>query len=274
MKKRKILSGQSVKRKKKHPKDFSGFFRAAKTVSSLSLKIVCLCAVVASISVLFLSLYQYLISSPCMTLEEVRISGVDESIKRELIEITDLDSELSLLTINLNGLKKKMESHPWVRKVELEKSFPDLLIVRVEKEVPYAIVVLDKLYYINRWGVPFKELEYNDDKDFPFINGISPGNNDREYYMKLAARILSVFESEKGAWSIENISEIYFGEGETVSLYSTSMPLVLKMGYDGLAMKKKKLRSILDDLKGRIHMVKAIDLNYSKQAVVSFRDAG
>jgi len=276
MKKRTILSGQAVKKKRKHPKDYSGFFRMIKSASSLSLKILCLGIVVVSVSALFLYLYQYMISSPYMRLEEVRISGVDETIKRELIEISDLDSELSLLTINLKDLKKKMESHTWVRKVELEKCFPNILLVRAEKEIPYAIVALDKLYYINRWGIPFKELEYSDNKDFPVITGISPGDKDTARNMKLAAGILSVFESEKGAWSMEDLSEIHFEKGRKVSLYSTSMPMVLKMGYDKLAVKKKELKKILAHLKetGRIHMVKAIDLNYSDGAIVSFRDAG
>ncbi len=276
MKKRTILSGQSVKKKKKQPKDYSGFFRVIKSASSLSLKILCLCIVVVSVSALFLYLYQYLLSSPHMALEEVRISGVDEVIKRELIEISDLDSQLSLFTINLRDLKKKMESHPWVRKVELEKSFPDLLLVRAEREIPYAIAALDKLYYINRWGEPFKELEYSDNKDFPVITGISPGNNDRDHYLKLAAGILSVFESDKGAWSMDDLSELHFEKGKKVSLYSTSIQVVLKVGYDELAVKKKELKRIIEHLKetGRIHMVKAIDLDYSDGAVVSFRGAG
>lgn len=276
MKKRTILSGQSVKRKRKQQKDCSAIFSATKTVCSLSFKIVCLCAVVVSVSALFLYLYQYLISSPYMALEEVRISGVDESIKRELIEISDLDSEISLFTINLKELKQKMESHPWVRKVELEKRYPNLLLVRAEKEMPFAIVALDKLYYINRWGESFKELEYNDNKDFPVITGILSVKNDRDHYMKLAAGILSDFESETGAWSIENLSEIHFEKGEKVSLYSTSMPFVLKMGYDGLSVKREELRKILGHLKdkGRIHKVKTIDLDYTDGAVVSFRDAG
>jgi cell division protein FtsQ len=274
--KRTILSGQTVKRKRKQKKDYSRFFRILKGTFSLSLKIFFLTIVVASISALFIYLYQYLISAPYVKLEEVRISGVDETTKKELIKISGLDSELSLLTMNLNRIKQKMESHPLIRTVELEKCFPDLLIVKAEKEIPYAIVALDKLYYINRWGEPFKELEYSDNKDFPVITGISPQNNDREQYMKLAAEILSVFESDNGAWSMEDLSELHFEEGKKLSLYSTSMPLVLKMGCDELAVKKKELRRILGHLKetGRIHLVKAIDLNYSGEAVVSFRDAG
>jgi cell division protein FtsQ len=274
MKKRSILSGQSVQRR--HSRNYSGIFRMFKSLSLLSLKIICLLTVVASISFLFIYLYQYLISSPYVKLKEVRIIGVDDKIKRELIEISDLDSEKSLLTIDLKAIKKKMESLPWVRKVELEKSFPNVLLVRVEKEIPFAIVVLDKLYYIDRRGVPFKELEYSDNKDFPVITGIPSGSADKDHYMKLAAGILSAFESGKDDWSMDDLSELHFEKDESVSLYSTSTPLVLKMGYNKLALKKKELKRILSHLKktGRMNMVKTIDLNYSDGAVVSFRDAG
>ena len=274
MKKRSLLSGQSVQRR--HPRNYSGIFRMFKSLSLLSLKIIFLLTIVASISFLFIYLYQYLISSPYVKLKEVRIIGVDDKLKRELIEISDLDSEMSLLTIDLKAIKKKMESLPWVRKVELEKSFPNLLLVRVEKEIPFAIVVLDKLYYIDRWGVPFKELEYSDNKDFPVITGIPSGSADKDHYMKLAAGILSAFESGKGDWSMDDLSELHFEKDESVSLYSTSTPLVLKMGYNKLALKKKELKRILSHLKetGRMNMVKTIDLNYSDGAVVSFRDAG
>ena len=274
MKKRSILYGQSVQRR--HPRNYSGIFRMFKSLSLLSLKIICLLTVVASISFLFIYLYQYLISSPYVKLKEVRIIGVDDKLKRELIEISDLDSEMSLLTIDLKAIKKKMESLPWVRKVELEKSFPNLLLVRVEKEIPFAIVVLNKLYYIDRWGVPFKELEYTDNKDFPVITGIPSGSAEKDHYMKLAAGILSAFESGKGDWSMDDLSELHFEKDESVSLYSTSTPLVLKMGYNKLALKKKELKRILSHLKetGRMNMVKTIDLNYSDGAVVSFRDAG
>ncbi len=273
MKKRSILSGQSVERR--HPKEYFKIFRIFKNLFVMSVKILCLCMVVVSISVLFIYCYQYLVSSPYVRLEEVRITGVDEKIKRELIEISDLDSDLCLLTIDLREIKQKMESHPWIRNVDLEKSFPNLLLVRAEKESPYAIVVLDRLYYINRWGIPFKELEYKDDKDFPVITGISYKSNDRDHLMKLAAGILSAFESDKGAWSMGDLSELHFEEGKKVFLYSISMPLVLRMGYENIDVKKKELRRILSHLKetGRIDMVKAIDLNYSDGAIVSFKDA-
>jgi len=167
MKRKPVLYRQSVKRK--HPMNFSEVLRVARLVTSFSLKIVCLFIGAVTISILFLYLYQYLLSTPYIKLREVSIEGVDDGLKSELIELADLDSELSLLTLNLNEMKKRMESHPWVRTVKLEKSFPHLLRIRAEMERPFAIVALDRLYYMNRWGVAFKEIDYNDNKDYPGI---------------------------------------------------------------------------------------------------------
>lgn len=274
MKRKSILSKQSVKRR--HPADFSGIFSAFRTVSSFSLKAACLLFGVISISLLFLYLYQYLVSTPYIKLKEVSIEGVDDSLRKELVELAGLGSDLSLLTLDLNGMKKKMESHPWVRAVELEKSFPSLLRIKVEREEPFAIVVLDRLYYMNRMGRAFKEVKYFENKDYPVITGITEEKYSRDDYLKVAAGILAVFENDKGAWSIDKLSELHFNDIDRVSLYSTVLPVVLRMGCMELAEKKKDLVEIIDHLKssGQIHMVKAIDMNYEDGALISLREAG
>lgn len=274
MKRRSILSGQSVKKKNsKKNSDFSGIFHL---LFSVSVKVIFMFVGMISVSLLFLYLYQCLVTSPYIRLEKVKILGGNETIKRELIKMSGLDNEVSLLTMNLDALKQKMEKDPWVRSVELEKRFPHTLIVKVDKERPYAIVALDKLYYIDRWGTPFKEINFEDNKDFPVITGIPLKSNNRNKYLKEAVEILSSFGSDTGPWSMNNLSELHFNESGRVSLYSTLLPVELKLGDSELALKKEELKKILAHLKktGQIHLVKIIDLNYTDGAVVSFRNAG
>jgi len=274
MKRKKVLSRQSVKRKR--TVNYSSLVGTIRRVASFSLKIACLFIGIISVSLLFLYLYQYLVSTPYVKLREVKIEGVNEVLKSELIGLAELNSGLSLLTLNLNEVKKKMESHPWVRAVELEKSFPHLLRIKAEKEEPFAIVALDGLFYMNRSGVAFKEIEYKENKDYPVITGISEDDYTRKEYLEIAASILSIFENDTGAWSINKISELHFTNIDKVSIYSTELPVVLKMGCSDLGLKRKKLREIVAFLNrsGRINMVKAIDLNYEDIAVVSYREAG
>jgi cell division protein FtsQ len=272
MKRKSVLEKQNVKRRDSQT---YGLIRVIRSVFWMSFKIGVLFSAIVGISVLFLYIYQYLVSSPYLKLEQVNVSGVEQGIKRELIEISELDSSQSLVTINLKAIKAKMETHPWVRSVDLEKSFPHTLIVKAEKEIPCAVVALDRMFYMNRWGKLFKEVEQTDYKDYPVVTGILDGKK-KDYSLRFAARVLDLFKTDSGAWSLKELSEIHFNDEDTVYLYSMSLPVVIKIGDNELALKSGKLKKVIKDLTktGRINMVKAIDLNYGNDVFVSFRDSG
>jgi cell division protein FtsQ len=272
MKRESILARQSVKRRSQ--KDTSVFWRVIRVVFSLSFKVSLLAIGVISLSLVFLSLYEYLVSSPYLKLEQVIVRGVDEDMKREMIDMSELDVESSLLSINPDKIKEKIERHPWVRAVKLEKRFPHTLVINAEKELPVAVVVLDGLSYMNSRGEVFKEVEQADDKDYPLITGISTNGAIGDAQLEMAAFVLDILKSETGAWSYEELSEIHVNEDCDVSIFSTSLPAVIKMGNRELLTKKDQLDKITRHLSetGRIHMVKSIDLNYRKGAVVSFNN--
>jgi len=269
-----ILDRQAIKRK--NSKDPSRSWRIIRFVGFLSFKLFLLLIGIISLSLLFLFLYGYLVSSPYIKLEQIIVTGVDEDIKREMIEMSGLNSDSSMFSINLNEIKEKMERHPWVRSVELEKRFPHTLIIKAEKEVATAMVLLDRLTYMNSSGALFKEVEQSDEKDYPLITGISRIGKVRDKQIKTAAIVLDLFRTETGAWSHKEISEIHISEDCDVSLYSISLPTVIRMGSGELDVKKDDLEKITRHLQetGQMQMVKVIDLNYRDGVVVSFNDAG
>ena len=271
MKRKSILDRQSIK--KRNPEKSSRFWRGVCIVSSLSFKILLLLMGMISVSLLFLVLYQYLITSPYIKLEQVVIPGVDEELRRDIVRMSGLNTDMSLLALNLDEIKKSVELHPWIRKIDLEKKLPHTLIIRVEKEVPRALVALNKLAYMNKWGEIFKEVEGCDNKDFPVITGISKKDIDMCGKLRSAANILDIFESETGALFLKEISEIHFDQDGDVSLYSVSLPIMVKMDDKELKVKKNELVRIVEHLQktGRTNRVKTIDLNYPDGVVVSFR---
>jgi len=243
-------------------------------ISSSFIKLTCLLAGMIIISLLFLSTYHYLLTSPYLKLERVVINGVDGEIKKELIKIARLDSDLSLLAINMNKLKQRIERHKWIRSVKLEKQIPHTLIIRVEKENPRAIVSMGKNYYMDQGGKIFKEVHQTEDNDFPIITGVSNNGIDREKQLILAAHVMNVIESEKGQWSLNRLSEIHVGQDDHVSLYFCSLPAVIKLKGRELNNKMKELKKVVDHLSrtGRIHMLKGINLHYRDGVVVSFKE--
>jgi len=272
MSKKTLLSKQSVARNR--PEKGRPLLREMfRFLTSVSFKVLILIAGMASVSFMFIYLYKCLINSPYLRLEYIQISGTDEVIKNELIEISGLNEGVSLLTINPNRIKVKMEQHPWVRTVQLEKRFPHTLIVKAEKESPRALVVFDSLCYMNRWGTVFKEVEQGDDVDYPVITGVSKVDDDAGKKLAMAAAILDGFESETGWLSLDDISEIHVNDGGDALIYSMSMPVAVRMGADNLEKGKSRLKKLVAHLKGSnmIDTIKVIDMNYLDGAVVSFK---
>jgi cell division protein FtsQ len=271
MKRKPVLKKQVVDRKKKGK--FQEFLRIARRISTWVFRGSLLLAGLAILSLLFVSLYHYLLASPYIRLEQVVVTGVDEKLKTELLEMAKLNFDTSLLAIDLNKLKQSLERDPWVRSVTLEKHFPHTLIIRAEKEDPWAIVVMDKLYYMNREGKIFKALDPGDETDFPVITGIPKDDEDTQKLIGIAVEVLKTLETEKAPWSMKDLSEVHVRKDGDVALYFSRLSASIKVRGSNLAQRMEDLKKVVNHLNstGRIPMVKAIDLNYPEGAVVVFK---
>ncbi|MGD9074831.1 MAG: FtsQ-type POTRA domain-containing protein [Desulfobacteraceae bacterium] len=269
-----VLKKQAIKKRKR--KTSSNTWRVTRFLFSCSFKFSCLLAGLVLISLLFLYLYENLLSSPYIRLERVIVDGVDGKLRHALMKMSELKPDTSLLSVRLDELKQRMEKHPWIRSVNLEKRFPHTLVIKAEKEKPYAIVVMGNLHYMNRWGKIFRRVNKTASMDFPLVTGISTSGSDRKKQLQLAASVLRVLEAEKGSLSLGQLSEVHVEKTGHISLYFLSLPAVIEL--EGIQLKRKMedLKRLVEHLKrsGRIQMVKRINLNYREGAVVSYKNDG
>lgn len=269
-----VLKQQAVKRKKR--KTSSNIWRTTCRVFSYSFKFSCLLSGLVFISLLFLSVYQYLLTSPYIQLKRVIVEGVDGELKQALVKMSELRPDMTLLAVRLDEVKERMEKHPWIKSVNLEKRFPHTLVIQAEKEKPCAIVVMENLHYMNRWGTIFERVDSRGDVDFPLVTGISAEKGEMEGQLQRAAHVLRVLEAEEGAWSLEELSELHMEQSGHIFLYFLSLPAVIELEGSQLERKMEDLKRLVEHLKksGQIHMVKRINLNYREGAVVSFKNNG
>ncbi len=228
---------------------------------------------VAGVSLLFLGFYQMVITSSYFRLEQVDVRGVDKEMGRELIRRAGLNSDSTLMQLTLRDLKRKMEEHPWVRSVDLERRFPDTLVIRAEREKPAAIVLEDSLYYMNREGELFKTVDGSDNANYPVITGVRPGRGEEKARLGEVAAVLRELESEEGRWSLKELSEIHVGTEGRLSLYFRHMKAQIALTSEGAKMQLEGLEAVTEHLVAtdRLREVKGIDLTYPDGAVVSFR---
>lgn len=269
-----VLKQQAVKRKKR--KTSSNIWRMTCRVFSYSFKFSCLLSGLVFLSLLFLSVYQYLLTSPYIQLKRVIVAGVDGELRRALVKMSELRPDTSLLAVRLDEVKQRMEKHPWIKSVNLEKRFPHTLVIKAEKEKPCAVVVMETLHYMNRWGTIFERVNKSADVDFPLLTGISAEEGDRERQLQRAAHVLRVLEEEEGSWSLQELSELHMEQNGHIFLYFLSLPAAIELEGPHLERKMADLKRLVEHLKktGQIHMVKRINLNYREGAVVSFKNDG
>ncbi|MGD8227930.1 MAG: FtsQ-type POTRA domain-containing protein [Desulfobacteraceae bacterium] len=228
------------------------------------------------ISLFFLYLYENLLTSPHVRLKRVVVKGVDEKLKHALLKMSELKPDTSLLSVRLDELKQRMEKHPWIRSVNLEKRFPHTLVIEAEKEAPCAMVVMNGLHYMNRWGKLFRKVEKSESMDFPLVTGITKDDSDGEKQLQLAASVLRLLEAEQDPWSHSQLSEVHVEKTGLISLYFISLPAVIELEGTELEKRMGDLKRLVKHLKktGHIHLVERINLNFREGAVVSYKKDG
>jgi len=180
-----------------------------------------------------------------------------------------------LALYHLYELKRKMEAHPWIRAVKLERRFPHTLEIEVERQVPAALARMDDFYYVNRWGEMFKKVSETDDTDLPVITGLSADASEVQKELNQAMHVVKVLESEEGDWSVSQLSEIHVSKDGAMSLYFNHMKAEVTFMWNELADKMDGLKKVAGHLNesGKTEMVTRINLNYVDGAVVSFKNS-
>ncbi|MCP4574810.1 MAG: FtsQ-type POTRA domain-containing protein [Deltaproteobacteria bacterium] len=244
-----------------------------RSIGSGMLKVFLFLSVLSVISLTFVLLYNYLLTSPYMKLENVEIHGVDEGMKDELLQLCGLTSEQGLLSLKLESMRKEIEKHPWVKAATVERKFPHSLIVHVEKEDPVILVLLDQLFYMNGQGQLFTPVLPDEEVDFPILTGLRGTETDQRKKLKQTVHVLNVLEEEEGQWSIQNLSEMHLNKNGGISLYFNHIQAAINISLENPGPHMEGLKQVTKHLSksGKINLVTRIDLNHVDGAVVSFK---
>ena len=270
MKRNSVLEKQSVKRDRK-----KGLLLLKRTFGQLGfglIKIFLFLLALGAISLAFISGYQFLSSSPYLRLHNIVVSGVNDDLREELIKISGIKERESLLSIDPAIVKRNIERHPWIKSVFLKKEFPHTLYIKAEGEDVMAIVLLERMYLVNRDGVIFKEVERDDCIDFPVLTGLSNGDKRNAEYLKRVASLLNILYSGDTPLSLRELSEVHVEENGAFTVYFNKLPFKIFFGEDDLRRKIASLKHIINHLRAthRFYQAKSIDLDYSDRAIVGF----
>jgi cell division protein FtsQ len=215
---------------------------------------------------------QMLLESGYFGVDQIRVEQQVRVSEGDILDASDIKLGDSLFDLELHMIGRKIEEHPWIARAEVERSFPDQVVIRVVERQARAIIDLDYLYYVDREGVAFKMLESGDELDYPVITGI-----DRQYLLDhpdqtqnsldLALSLMDQLEQRK-LFNLDDISEIHYDQLEGLIIHTRIGGVPVRMGKEDFYAKLGRLEAIYDDLEPRLLALKYIDLNVTDRVIV------
>ena len=243
--------------------------------------------------------------SPLFYVESVNImtskSPVVLMTQDEILNLAQVPlNQISLFTLSLKDVEKRILRSDWIERVELEKQFPSTLLVSVYFKRPVAIargtgIDSSHLAYLSDQGKVFGELTLLQVPDLPLVSGLwdseLPENQERiQSTLKIlnfsnlsglseVAQVASVdWSEERGFWST-----LFYERGPIVSaakkseLKNTGLILhkrtrtTLDMGQevdDTLSSKMSEIRQVITYLKNNSLEARQIWAEVGKKVVV------
>lgn len=230
--------------------------------AGLALTIILALAIAAGYS------YKRLLTASYFALKEIVVTGEKRVKREEIITLSGARIGENILAMKLNKMAREIESQPWVERATVRRVLPRGLSIAINEREPFAILKTDILFYLDRGGTPFKELDSSDDTGYPLLTGMSKEEVESDELARDSLmKTLDFIETEVSGWPAElSVSEIRVNRNQGMSIFSNDVEV--KIGFGEYKNKIERLRRVLEDLKGKGKKAGYIDLTYTGQVVV------
>jgi cell division protein FtsQ len=219
------------------------------------------------------SLREFVLESSYFSLREIQVRGGDKVSGNEIVALAGLRRGMSIWSLDLPEIEKKIAKHPWVRRVLVRREFPQRVVIEVEERKPKAIVALRKLYYVDADGVLFKEVGAGENVKFPLLTGLSAEqlmSSDPSVRKRIREAIRL---GEMMVQRSHSLSEIHFAKSDRLVVYTTEYPIALHMGWGNWGEKLSRMERLLTLWKGNEDRLGALDMSFRDQVVARLRRA-
>ncbi len=155
-------------------------------------------------------------TSSRFVLREVDVVGHKTLDPNSLVKLAGLTPGANLFGVDLEGVRRRVESNPWVRRTSIRKVPPSTLRIEIEERRPAAVIRRNGVVAVDAEGVVLGKVSTRPAKCLPLLEGfagkdVRPGGSIYGEAFGLALRAASLFEggllTRKGCLSITQMGK-------------------------------------------------------------------
>jgi cell division protein FtsQ len=232
-------------------------------------------ASVVMLTLSFIYVYGFLLSTPFFAIKETSVRGVKELTEKEVLALAEIKPQQNLLALNTETLMRRVAANPWVKNIYVGKELPNRVVLEVWERVPIALVKREEDFYlIDIDGNIFKKLARTDEVDLPVLTSEEGEDITKARLLFSSLNLLKNIAASKQYTYLGLISEVNVDDLFGLSMLTDS-GMYLKLGMDGFENKLKQLKVVMADLekRGLKNGYLCIDLCDATKITVSRKDA-
>ncbi len=228
-----------------------------------------------ALSALCLVGYRSLLRSPLLQVTRIQVNGCQHLDPQAVIQQAGIPSGTNILSLDLDGVRKRLTQHPWIAAAAISREIPDRIRIEIEERKPVALVKGHQFYLADQQGACFARAVPSEHTGLPIITGFDPGTLDsgcnlpREFTVLLENLFLET--QLKLPWRL--ISEIRWNRNTGLSFFTARGGIQVDLGSEDYGIRIAKLEKVLRYLekKGLHSQLRGIDLSHGNRVFVRGR---
>jgi cell division protein FtsQ len=218
--------------------------------------------------------YLFFLHMPYFNLQQVDITGIRRLSRAEVVEASEVEAGINLLTVDLQSIASRLKRHPWIRSAVVYRRFPGQLIIEIEERTPRAILASDRLYYVDEQAEFFTRLLPGDSVHYPLFTGVTPqdlknhGSEVREM-IRLGLGLLDLIERAGLEDDPSAIGEIRMNLHEGLQFHMRTGKIIIlgKADFERKMQRYGRLKRFLIQ-RGEWQNARIINLDFEDRALV------
>jgi cell division protein FtsQ len=179
----------------------------------------------------------------------------------------------NLVSINLDGWRRRLMTSPWVSDAVLRRSLPSTIEVVIQERQPIGLgriagemyLVDDRGVIIDQYGPQYADL------DLPIIDGLGAAPHDAptltdEARADLAARVIAAAKTKSKLAS--RLSQVDVSDLHNASVILTGDPTIVQLGDDQFAQRLQGYLDLAPALHQRVADIDYVDLRFGDRIYV------
>jgi cell division protein FtsQ len=184
-----------------------------------------------------------------LRIREIRFSGLSRATAQELLELSPVQGGDHLLLCDTALMEVALRRHPWIAAVEVRRTLPPALDVKVVERRAAALVEMSGLYLVDAGGEVFKRALPGDGLDLPVITGVSRDDwverrGEVEPALRGALALVDAW-AERGLDRRAPIAEIHLDAEYGTRVWAGTDGVEIRLGHGALPEKLARLERVL-----------------------------